>query len=157
MTSLGDVLRARGLQPAGITAIRLALHRDDVSSDFPDIAAVARAGALGMYARMQDGPVIASGRMVLSFVALDQGLARLTAARMFTLRAAGNVPGDIVYDYDAAHLLHAFIARAAAPVFYDAVDVDGFDDVIGTLAVEWPEPLTLNVRSADDAGLIVCR
>lgn len=154
--TLADVLRARGLPPATIVAIRNALHPDDESTDFPDTEAIVRAGVLGMYDRMQDGPVIADGSAVLSFVALDGGCARLTAFRVFKLRAGGNVPGDIVYDYDAAHLLHAFIARALRPTFYDAVEADGLCDLLGHLVVRWPEPLTRNVRCADDPGLAVC-
>lgn len=134
-------------------AIRNTLHPEDVSEDFRDIDAVVAAGVLGMYDRMQDGAVIADGSRVLSLAALPDGLARLTGFRVFKLRSAGNVPGDIVYDYDAAHLLHAFIARAKTPVFYDAFDLDGLEDLIGALVVAWPG--TANICSADDAGLVV--
>jgi hypothetical protein len=65
------------------------------------------------------------------------------------------VPGDIVYDYEAAHLLHSFIARAATPVFYDAIDEDGLDDLIGQLIVTWPEPITQHIRDAGDPMLEV--
>ncbi len=136
-------------------AVRSALHLDDMSEDFPNTDAIVKAGVIGMYDRMQDGAVILDGSAVLSFVAMDDGRARLTAFRTFKLRAGGNVPGDIVYDYDAAHLLHAFIARAAKPMFYDAFARDGLDDLIDALVVQWPEPLAANVRGADDAGLVV--
>ena len=129
------------------------MHPDDASADFRDIDAVDAAGVLGMYDRMQDGAVIADGSAVLSFVALPDGLARLTDFREFKLRSAGNVPGDIVYDYDAAHLLHAFIARARTPVFYDAFDLDGLQDAIGTWVVAWRG--AANICRADDAGLAV--
>lgn len=155
MTTLADVLRAGGFDATGIVAIRNALHPDDVSEDFRDTEAILRAGVLGMYDRMQDGPVIADGSRVLSFVAMDDARAKLTAFRVFKLRAGGNVPGDIVYDYDAAHLLHAFIARAAKPTFYDAVDIDGFDDLIGRLVVRWPEPMAKNIICANDAALAI--
>ncbi len=151
--TLGDILRTRNLLTPQTIAIRNALHSDDVSDDFPDTNAIVTAGVINMYDRMQDGAVIADGSRVLSFVAQDNGLARLTAFRTFKLRAGGNVPGDIVYDYDAAHLLHAFIARAVTPMFYDAFDIDGLDDLIGTLVVRWPS--AVHVRSADDVGLAV--
>lgn len=153
--TLGDVLCARGLLTSTTIAIRNSLHPDDVSDDFRDTEAIVSAGVIDMYDRMQDGPVIADGSRVLSFVAMDDGLARLTAFRTFKLRAGGNVPGDIVYDYDAAHLLHAFIARAAKPMFYDAVEIGGLEDLVGTLIVHWPEPLVTHVRRADDKGLVV--
>ncbi|WP_204307090.1 hypothetical protein, partial [Klebsiella aerogenes] len=70
-----------------------------------------------MLDRMQDGPRIAHEALVLSFAACEDGRARLTGFRRFLMRREGIVPSDIVYDYDAAHLLHAFIARASAPVF----------------------------------------
>ena len=153
--TLGELLQARGLLTPNTIAIRNTLHPEDVSDDFPDTKAIVDAGVIGMYDRMQDSAVIADGSRVLSFVALDNGRAKLTAFRTFRLRAGGNVPGDIVYDYDAAHLLHAFIARAATPMFYDAIEIGGLDDLIGTLTVQWPEPLAMNVRIADDAGLVV--
>ena len=153
--TLGELLRARHLLTPTTLAIRNTLHPDDVSEDFPDTESIVKAGVIGMYDRMQDGAAIADGSRVLSFVALDGGRARLTAFRDFKLRAKGNVPGDIVYDYDAAHLLHAFIARAATPMFYDAFDVEGMDDLIGTLVVQWPEPLATQVSHADDAGLLI--
>jgi hypothetical protein len=151
--TLADLLRARGLPVAGTVAINVALHDEDASADFPDTASMARAGVLHMYDRMQDGAAIADGYAVLSFVAVGDGLSRLTAYRRFMLRAGGNVPGDIVYDYDAAHLLHAFIARATQPMFYGAIDLDGMDDLIGTLLVHWPDAPML--RAVDDARLVV--
>ncbi len=65
------------------------------------------------------------------------------------------MPGDIVYDYEAAPLLHGFIARARCPVFYDALDEPGLEDLFGTLVVRWPPPVMNGVRSASDPGLIV--
>ena len=153
--TLGELLQARGLLTPDTIAIRNTLHPEDVSDDFPDTKAIVDAGVIGMYDRMQDSAVIADGSRVLSFVALDNGRARLTAFRAFRLRAGGNVPGDIVYDYDAAHLLHAFIARAATPMFYDAFEIDGLDDLIGALIVQWPEPLTMNLREASEVGLVI--
>ena len=61
----------------------------------------------------------------------------------------------IVYDYEAAHLLHSFIARATEPVFYDAIDEDGLDDLIGQLVIAWPEPFTPHIRAANDPMLKV--
>ncbi|EGP09081.1 hypothetical protein CSIRO_1243 [Bradyrhizobiaceae bacterium SG-6C] len=153
--SLGDLLTARGLDANNIVAIRNTLHPDDVSGDFRTLADVIAANALPMLDRMQDGPRIAHNTLVLSFAALDGGRARLTGFRRFLMRREGIVPTDIVYDYDAAHLLHAFIARAHTPVFYDAFDEDGLDDLIETLVVQWPLPLERDIVTANDAGLFV--
>lgn len=153
--TLADLLAARGLDAAAIVAIRNTLHADDVSNDFRTLADVIEANALPMLDRMQDGPRIPHGALVLSFAALDDGRAWLTGFRRFLMRREGIVPTDIVYDYDAAHLLHAFIARASAPVFYDAFDEDGLEDLIGTLIVRWPQPMERNIVEARDPGLVV--
>jgi hypothetical protein len=150
MTLLSELLVARGLQPVGIVVIRNTLHPEDISADFGSIEDVIAANALPMYDRMQDGPRIAHGALVMSFAALPEGRARLTGFRRFKLRRQGNVPGDIVYDYDAAHLLHSFIARAEAPCFYDAVDEEGVEDLIGRLVVQWPEA-GCDILQADSA------
>ena len=153
--TLADLLAARGLEAANIVAIRNTLHADDISNDFRTLADVIDANALPMLDRMQDGPRIAHEALVLSFAALDDGHARLTGFRRFLMRREGIVPTDIVYDYDAAHLLHAFIARAHAPVFYDAFDEDGLSDLIGQLVVQWPQPVEHNIIAADDPGLLI--
>lgn len=155
MTTLGELLRTRGLASGHTIAIRNTLHPDDASSDFRSIDDVQRAAALSTYDRMQDGPRFGDDAEVLSFIAMDDGSARLTAFRRFTRRERGNVPGDIVYNYDAAPLLHAFIARAAQPTFYDALDLDTLDDLVGKLVVRWPEPLHENIRAASDASIFV--
>lgn len=154
--TLADLLAARGLDAANIVAIRNTLHPDDISNDFRTLADVIDANALPMLDRMQDGPRIAHNSLVLSFAALDNGCAKLTGFRRFLMRREGIVPTDIVYDYDAAHLLHAFIARAHAPVFYDAFDEDGLDDLIGELVVQWPLPLEQDIVDARDTALKVC-
>lgn len=153
--TLADLLAARGLDATKITAIRNTLHAEDMSSDFRTLCDVIDANALPMLDRMQDGPRIAHDTLVLSFAASEDGRARLTGFRRFLMRRAGIVPTDIVYDYDAAHLLHAFIARATTPVFYDAFDEDGLADLIDTLVVQWPQPLDQNIRDASDPGLVV--
>jgi hypothetical protein len=155
MHSLAELLAARGLQASDVVAIRNALHPDDTCTDFRSIDDVARANALPMYDRMQDGPRIKHNALVLSFIALPDRMARLTGFRRFMLRRQGNVPGDMVYDYEAAHLLHSFIARAAAPCFYDVTDEAGLDDLIGHLVLCWPEPLARNILRAGDVGLTV--
>jgi len=155
MVELRDVLRARGLDPANIVAIRNELHPDDASSDFRTIDDVLRAGVLPMYDRMQDGPRMGDNADVLSFVATEHGTARLIAFRRFKLRASGNVPGDIVYDYDGAHLLHSFIARAATPMFYDAQELPALDELIGNLVVQWPEPMAENILPVDSERIMV--
>ncbi len=146
--TLADLLRRRGLDPAAIVAIRNDLHPGSVSSDFRTIADLERANVLHILDRMQDGPRIAHDSRVLSFMALPEGKARLTAFRRFSMRRPGIAPGDIVYDYDAAHLLHSFISHAANPVFYDVADEGGVDDLIGHLVVQWPEPLSEDIREA---------
>jgi hypothetical protein len=153
--TLGEFLQARGFDPTGAVAIRNTLHPDDVSNDFRSLADVISANALPMYDRMQDGPRIAHEATVLSFAAIEGGQARLTSLRTFLLRKPGSVPGDIVYDYDAAHLLHSFISRATTPCFYDAIERDELDDVFGHLVVQWPEPLGDNIRAANDAALTI--
>lgn len=153
--TLADLLAERGFDAADIVAIRNTLHPDDVSNDFRTLADVIGANALPMLDRMQDGPRIVHNTLVLSFAALDNGHARLTGFRRFLMRREGIVPTDIVYNYDAAHLLHAFIARAQTPVFYDAFDEDGLDDLIGKLVVQWPLPLDRDIVKTDDTGLTV--
>lgn len=153
--TLAELLVARGLEAANIVAIRNTLHADDMSSNFRTLADVIDANALPMLDRMQEGPRIAHDTLVLSFAACEDGRAKLTGFRRFLMRRAGIVPTDIVYDYDAAHLLHAFIARADAPVFYDAFDEDGLADLIGQLVVQWPQPLGHHIRGADDPGLLI--
>lgn len=155
MLRLQDLLRARGLDVTRTIAIRNELHAEDMSDDFRSIGDVQRAGVLLMYDRMQDGARIADDTPVLSFIATTDGHAQLAAFRQFKLRAGGNVPGDIVYDYDAAHLLHSFIARATMPTFYDAFELSALDDLIGKLVVQWPESAGDNIRAASDAGLVI--
>lgn len=152
---LRELLTARGFDPSGMIAIRNTLHPDDISPEFRDTIDIVSAKALPMYDRMQDGPRIADQAVVLSFVAIDNGQARLTSLRRFLLRRQGDVPGDIVYDYGAAHLLHSFIARAEAPCFYDVIEQRGLDDLFGKLVLQWPEPLTQNILSATEDALVV--
>lgn len=155
MTTLGELLQARGLSSGSTIAIRNTLHPDDASSDFRSIDDVQRAAALSTYDRMQDGPRFGDEAAVLSFIATKDGNATLTSFRRFTRRERGNVPGDIVYDYDAAPLLHAFIVRATHPTFYDTRDLDALDDLVGKLVVRWPEPLQENIRAANDENILV--
>jgi hypothetical protein len=137
--SLAGILDDRALQPAEILVTYNDIHPADTCSDFRTIADVVQVNAHHLLDRMQDGPRIANDTRVMSFVAIGDSRARLTAFRRFSMRRQGIVPTDIVYDYDAAHLLHAFIARASLPFFYDAQDEDGLDDLIGRLIVKWPE------------------
>lgn len=153
--TLGEVLRARGFDPSAMVAIRNDLHPGDMSADFRSMADVIGANALPMYDRMQDGPQIAHEALVMSFAAMEDGRAHLASLRTFLLRRQGIVPGDIVYDYNAAHLLHSFIARATTPCFYDAIDESGLDDLLGQLVVQWPEPLTDNIVAASHRDLTI--
>ena len=75
--------------------------------------------------------------------------------RRFTARRKGLVPADIVYYYDAAHLLHSFIARARCPIFCDAVEQDGLQDLYGRLVVHWPKPHMRSIRPANDSAITV--
>jgi hypothetical protein len=153
--TLADVLRSRGLAADDFVAIRNELHPDCISNEFRSIADLESANVLHIYDRMQDGPRIAHDRCVLSFMALPDGHAKLTSLRRFSMRPQGIAPGDIVYDYDAAHILHSFISRATAPVFYDVCDEPGLDDLIGHLVVQWPAPLSHDIRNAGDAAITV--
>ncbi len=155
--TLADELTRRGLDPCGIVASYNDLHPLDACADFRDICDVVQANAHHILDRMHDGPRILDGSVVLSFVADGDCRARLTAFRRFTMRRPGVVPGDIVYDYDAAHLLHSFIARAEHPHFYDVVDEAGLDDVIGTLTVEWPQDGERTILGAANANLLLAR
>lgn len=152
---LTALLSRRGIAPQSVTAIRNALAPALVCDDFAQIADLERAGILHLYDRMQDGPRIAHGARVMSFIALPGGQARLTSFRHFLMRRPGIVPGDLVYDHDAAHLLHSFIGQAREPVFYDVEDDDSLADLIGALTVQWPEPLTQDILPAADGRIAV--
>ena len=154
-TTLGSLLRARGLAEPGTRAIRHSLHREDRSDDVPSLSELVSRDLLPAYERMQDGRRLGHGNLLLSFVAEPGSRARLLGLRRVFARRKGIVPGDIVYDYEAAPLLHAFIARARCPVFYDAVDEAGLEDLFGSLVVRWPAPAGANVRQADDPNLVV--
>lgn len=153
--TLGALLRRRGLSDPAILALRLTLNRADRAADFASLDDVVRAGALGAYERMQDGARLGRDSRVLTFLAEPGGRARLAGFRRFTLRRRGLVPGDIVYDYEAAHLLHSFLARARCPVFYDAIDEAGLDDLIGRLVLDWPRPHLRAIRPAHDPAIRV--
>ncbi len=153
--SLAALLSSRGIAPQSVTAIRNVLAPALVCDDFAEIADLERAGILHLYDRMQEGPRIAHGVRVMSFVALPGGRARLTSFRRFLMRRPGIVPGDIVYDHDAAHLLHGFIGHAREPVFYDVEDDDRLADLIGTLTIEWPRPLAQDILPAADGRIAV--
>lgn len=153
--TVADVLRERGLLEPGARAIRHSLHAEDRSDDFPSLDAVLRQNLLGVYERMQDGRRLGHDNALLSFVAEPGGRARLVGYRRVFARRRGICPGDIVYDAEAAPLLHSFISRARAPTFYDAVEMAGLNDLFGRLVVDWPAPLVRNVRGAAEPGLAV--
>jgi len=155
--TLADLLRSRGLKPDDIIAIRNDLHPSYISAEFRTIADLESAKVLHMLDRMQDGPRIPHDSRVLSFMALPDGQAKLTAFRRFSMRRPGIAPGDIIYDYDAAHLLHSFISHAVNPVFYDVIDEPGLDDMIGSLVVQWPKPLSQDIRTASDPINVITR
>lgn len=153
--SLADLLCGRGLMEVGVRAIRHSLHAADRSADFPSLAGLVSRNLLPVYERMQDGRRLGHDNALLSFVAEPGGRARLVGYRRVFARRKGLVPGDIVYDYDAAPLLHSFISRARCPVFYDAVDLDGLGDLFGTLVVRWPAPLVRNVIGVSESGVAI--
>jgi hypothetical protein len=150
---LRDLLISRSIDPVGLYALRVALDPRDKNSDFTCTADLMKEKVIATYERMQNGFKFGHEGVVLSFIAEAYGQARLVGYKRFQARRKGVVPGSIVYDYDAAHLLHSFMARAKHPVFYDSFDLDGLDDLFGTLVVQWPKPLMRAVRRADDAGL----
>ena len=146
---LADVLRARGVDALTVRAFRLTLHPQDRSADFRIHADLGREGVVTSYDRMQDGARFGREARVLTFLAEAKSTARLVGFRRFVARRPGSVPADLVYDYAAANLLHAFIARARQPVFYDTFDEAGLDDLFGHLVIAWPRP---DVRSKIMAG-----
>lgn len=153
--TLGDLLSTRGLLAPGTRAVRHTLHPEDRSADVPSLDYLVANNLLPVYERMQDGRRLGHETTLVSFRAEPGGRARLLGHRRVFARRKGLVPGDIVYDYEAAPLLHAFIARARCPTFYDTVDEDGLDDLFGHLVVRWPAPLFRNVLGANDAGLTI--
>lgn len=153
---LADLLAARtGLPAEPLFALRTTLDPRDVTDDHRATADLGRLGHERVYARMQEGIRLGSGRAVLCFLGEAGGRARFTGFRRFFARRPGVVPGDIVYDYDVADLFHQFVARSRRPVFYDAVDLPGLDDLVGALTVTWPRPAMLRLRPADHPRLIV--
>lgn len=155
--TLDALLRERGLAEPGARAIRNTLHVADRSSDIRDLDQLRSLNLVSVYERMQDGRRLGHGNLLLSFVAEPKGMARLIGFRRVFARRKGIVPGDIVYDYDAAPLLHAFIARARCPVFYDASNEEGLDDLFGRLVLRWPHPVVRNVRPIDEPAFVIDR
>ena len=153
--NLATLLAARGLDPASVIAHRNTLDPRDTSPDALSIATLAKTGHDLVYERMQNGPVFGPEAQVLSFIGEAQGCARLAGFRRLRARRPGIAPGDIVYDYDVAHLLHDFIGRAKRPTFYDAFEVEGVGDLVGKLVVQWPKPYMRKRLRADDAGLLI--
>ncbi|MFV0279146.1 MAG: hypothetical protein ACK5JM_00125 [Rhodoblastus sp.] len=152
---LSDLLAARGLDPAAMLAHRNTLDPRDASADAPSIEALARSGHDLVYERMQNGRAFGEEAQVLSFRGLAGGRGILAGYRRLVARRPGIAPGDIVYDYDVAHLLHDFISRAKNPVFYDCFALDGLDDLVGRLVVRWPKPYMLKRLCADNPGIAV--
>jgi hypothetical protein len=153
---LAALLAARGLTTSEpLFALRTTLDPRDASDDHRTTADLATAGHERVYARMQEGLRLGSGRAILCFLGEAGGRARFCGFRRFMARRPGVVPGDIVYDYDVADLFHQFVSRSRRPVFYDALDLPGLDDLIGHLVVEWPKPAMLRLRPADHPALLV--
>ncbi len=154
---LGDLVAARAVDVSGpVFALRTTLDPRDVTDDHRTTADLLRLGHERAYSRMQEGIRLGSGREILCFAGLPQGRAVFTGFRRFFARRPGVVPGDIVYDYDVSDLFHQFVARSRRPVFYDAIDLPGFDDLLGRLVVQWPRPAMIGLRPADHHGLLIC-
>ena len=153
--TLASLLRARGFDPAGIVAHRNTLDPRDAGEGCRSIADLAPTGHDLVYERMQNGRAFGAEAQVLSFRGEAGGAARLAGFRRLVARRPGVAPGDIVYDYDVAHLLHDFISRAKHPTFYDAFEIEGVEDLVGKLVVQWPVPLMRKRLRADDARLDV--
>lgn len=147
---LPDLLATRGLDAHKVLAVRVSLNPRDANDEFPDTASMVRAKVVETYVRMQDGKRFGAEADVLTFVAEPEGYARLLSLRTFRARRKGIAPGDIVYDYDHAHLLHSFISRVRHPTFYDAFERPELDDVAGNLVLRWPAPMMRNIRKACD-------
>lgn len=153
--TLAELLLARGFDPDAIVAHRNTLDPRDASDAFRSIDDLARTKHDLVYERMQNGRVFGEEARVLSFRGEAGGRGRLAGLRRLVARRPGIAPGDIVYDYDVAHLLHDFIARASHPTFYDAFDMEGLDDLFGQLVVKWPRPLIRKRVKASDPALLV--
>jgi hypothetical protein len=152
---LSDFLAEHSLDAANILALRVTLDPRDRCSDFKTLDDLVRANVVGTYERMQNGARLGKDSSVLTFTAQSNGLARLSGFKRFISRRKGIAPGDIVYDYDAAHLFHSFIARARCPVFYDSFDITGLEDMIGKLVIAWPRPLMRSIRRADHEAMSI--
>ena len=153
--TLASLLLARGFDPATLVAHRNTLDPRDVGEGARSIGDLAKSGHDLVYERMQNGRTFGAEARVLSFRGEAGGRARLAGFRRLVARRPGIAPGDIVYDYDVAHLLHDFISRAKHPTFYDAFEIEGLEDLIGGLVVQWPAPLMRKRRRADDPALLV--
>ena len=152
---LAALLKERGLVTPHMRAMRQTLDRRDRTSELRDIADVMRANQLPVYGRMQEGRRLGHDNALLSFVGESRGCARLVGFAQVFARRRGVAPGDIIYDADAAHLLHNFISRSRVPTFYDFIDLPGLEDLVGRLVVQWPRPHAVSVRKALDPRLLV--
>jgi hypothetical protein len=153
--TLATLLLARGVDPASIVAHRNTLDPRDVGEGARAIADLAKSGHDLVYERMQNGRTFGAEARVLSFRGEAGGRARLAGFRRLVARRPGIAPGDIVYDYDVAHLLHDFISRAKHPTFYDAFEIEGLEDLVGKLVVQWPRPLMRKRLRADAPGIVI--
>lgn len=153
---LAALLAARGIgRDETVWALRITLDRRDRCPEHPSLAALVAHGHDRAYSRMQEGLRLGSGRAILAFVAEAGGRARFRGFRRYLARRPGVAPGDLVYDYDVHDLFHGFIARSRRPVFYDALDLPGLDDLADRLVVDWPRPAMVALRRADHPGLTV--
>ena len=153
---LAALLAARGIgRDEPVWAFRITLDPRDRCPEHPTLAALVARGHDRAYSRMQEGMRLGSGRAILAFAAEPGGRARLRGFRRYLARRPGVAPGDLVYDYDVHDLFHGFIARSHRPVFYDALDLPGLDDLVDRLVVAWPRPAMVALRPADHPGLTI--
>lgn len=152
---LCSLLAERDIPTTGALAYRLMLNPRDRGEDFQRTDDLVRHRAALLYGRMHEGRKLGADSPVLLFIAEAGMTARLIGFYRFRARRPGIAPGDIVYDYDAAHLLHSFIARAHHPTFYDAFEMDGLYDLAGRLRLRWPAPAMRSILPASHLGLTV--
>lgn len=153
---LADLLATRAAEKAEhLFALRTTLDPRDTTDDHRTTTDLIRLGHERAYARMHEGLRLGSGREILCFAGLPGGRAVFQGFRRFFARRPGIVPGDIVYDYDVSDLFHQFVARSRRPVFYDAIDLPGFEDLVGRLVVRWPRPAMIRLRPATHPALVV--
>ena len=89
-TTLGGLLRARGLAEPATRAVRHTLDRRDACDEFRSVADLVQRGLLGAYERMQDGRRLGHDNALLSFAAEPGARARLVGYRRVSRAGRGS-------------------------------------------------------------------